>query len=54
MEVEEVDEAAAAAASTWPGSFRRRNLLQFLLHASKVRTVPRPPFPSSTTRLPKI
>ncbi|KAK8446370.1 hypothetical protein SEVIR_9G479200v4 [Setaria viridis] len=34
MEVEE-DAVAAAAASAWPGSSRRRHLLQFLLHASK-------------------
>ncbi|KAL6596305.1 hypothetical protein ACP70R_047669 [Stipagrostis hirtigluma subsp. patula] len=34
MEVEEEDDAAAAA-SAWPGSSRRRHLLQFLLHASK-------------------
>ncbi|CAL4930027.1 unnamed protein product [Urochloa decumbens] len=35
MEVEEEDALAAAAASAWPGSSRRRHLLQFLLHASK-------------------
>ncbi|TVU47782.1 hypothetical protein EJB05_07391, partial [Eragrostis curvula] len=37
MEVEEVDDAlaAAAAVSAWPGPSRRRHLLQFLLHASK-------------------
>ncbi|KAL6867529.1 hypothetical protein ACP4OV_015553 [Aristida adscensionis] len=38
MEVEDDDDAAAAAAaaaSAWPGSSRRRHLLQFLLHASK-------------------
>ncbi|KAJ1298065.1 hypothetical protein BS78_01G424800 [Paspalum vaginatum] len=36
MEVEEENDAAAeAAGSTWPGSSRRRHLLQFLLHASK-------------------
>ncbi|OEL17255.1 Cyclin-J18-like [Dichanthelium oligosanthes] len=34
MEVEEED-AVAAAARAWPGSSRRRHLLQFLLHTSK-------------------
>ncbi|WVZ56153.1 hypothetical protein U9M48_006724 [Paspalum notatum var. saurae] len=35
MEVDEENDAAASAAATWPGSSRRRHLLQFLLHASK-------------------
>jgi hypothetical protein len=36
MEIEDDDDAAAAR---WPSSFKRRHLLQFLLHASKVSTI---------------
>lgn len=38
MEIEDDDDAAAVAAR-WPSSFKRRHLLQFLLHASKVSTI---------------
>lgn len=47
MEIEDDDDAAAAR---WPSSFKRRHLLQFLLHASKVSTIPCLSFLSPTTK----
>jgi hypothetical protein len=42
------DGALQAAASAWPGPSRRRHLLRFLLHASKVlHATPAPPSPVS-------
>uniref|UniRef100_A0A0D9VRP4 Cyclin N-terminal domain-containing protein n=1 Tax=Leersia perrieri TaxID=77586 RepID=A0A0D9VRP4_9ORYZ len=58
MEIADEDRAMAAATATategsaWPGPSRRRRLLEFLLHASKVHGFPfLPPLPIEPSRL---